>query len=307
MKENKVLKIKGAILDKNQLKSHLEKTASSHNLTNKSNKYTYPVPQMLENFKVIQHVYMLLNQHLKLGISIHPAGEWLLDNLYIIEETVKQIEKELTLKKYTNFLGLANGPYKGFARIYVLASEIVAYTDNKIERKYLEEYLESYQTKKTLSMEEIWNIGIFLQIAIIENIREVCEKIYSSQIQKYKAENIVERLIENKDKRELIFKNNWLKVTEKNISNDDYYPFVEYMSYILKRYGKKGNSFLNALEQTIELKGMTVSDVINKEHFDIAVKKVSIGNSITSIKKIQRINFLEIFEKINGKNATEIK
>ena len=217
LKENKVLKIKGAILDKNQLKSHLEKTASSHNLTNKSNKYTYPVPQMLENFKVIQHVYMLLNQHLKLGISIHPAGEWLLDNLYIIEETVKQIEKELTLKKYTNFLGLANGPYKGFARIYVLASEIVAYTDNKIERKYLEEYLESYQTKKTLSMEEIWNIGIFLQIAIIENIREVCEKIYSSQIQKYKAENIVERLIENKDKRELIFKNNWLKVTEKNI------------------------------------------------------------------------------------------
>ena len=30
------------------------------------------------------------------------------------------------------------------------------------------------------------------------------------------------------------------------------------------------------------------------------MKRVSIGNCITSIKKIQRINFLEIFEKING-------
>ena len=51
-------------------------------------------------------------------------------------------------------------------------------------------------------MEEIWNIGIFLEIAIIENIRKVCEKIYISQIEKYKAESIVERLVENKPKQE---------------------------------------------------------------------------------------------------------
>ena len=253
---------------------------------------------MLENYKIIEQVYNLLNEHLKLGISIHPAGEWLLDNIYIIEQTVKLIQKELTLKKYKNFVGIANGQYKGFARIYVLAAEIVAYTDNKIEKNELENYLRSYQTKKSLSMEEIWNIGIFLQIAIIENIREICEKIYSSQMQKYKAENIVERLIENKPKNDLIFKNNEKK--ERLKIQDIRYPFIEYMSYILKRYGKKGYSYLKALEEDVEMTGTTVSEVIKKEHFDIAVRKVSIGNSIISIKKIQRINFLEIFEKVNG-------
>lgn len=300
LKINKVLKINGTLLDNSQLEKHLQKIASNHNLSNKSQKDTYPVPQMLENFKTIEQVYNLLNEHLKLGISIHPAGEWLLDNLYIIEETVKQIEKELTLKKYINFVGVANGPYKGFARIYVLASEIVAYTDNKIERKDLEDYLASYQTKKTLSMEEIWNIGIFLQIAIIENIREICEKIYSCQIQKYKAESIAERLVENKAKAEQNFKINQIKKLEKDVFKDMKYPFIEHMSYILKRYGKKGYSYLRALEEVVEMAGNTVSEVIKKEHFDIAVRKVSIGNSITSIKKIQRINFLEIFEKING-------
>ena len=300
MKTNKILKINGTPLDKYQLEKYLEKIASNHNLVGKSQKNTYPVPHMLESFKVIQDVYNLLNEHLKLGISIHPAGEWLLDNLYVIEECVKQIEKELTLKKYTSFLGIANGPYKGFARIYVLASEIAAYTDNRIERKDLESYLASYQTKKTLSMEEIWNIGIFLEIAIIENIREVCEKIYISQMEKYKAENIVERLVENKNKQEQVFKNNNIKKIEKNVLNDMQYSFVEYMSYILKRYGKKGYSYLKALEEIVELTGTNVSEIIKKEHFDIAVRKVSIGNSITSIKKIQRINFLEIFEKING-------
>ena len=300
MRTKRILKINGTPLDKTQLEKHLQKIASSHNLVGKSTKQTYPVPHLLESFEVIQNVYNLLNEHLKLGIGIHPAGEWLLDNLYAVEESVKEIEKELTLKKYTSFLGIANGQYKGFARIYVLASEIVAYTDNKIERKDLEDYLASYQTKKTLSMEEIWNIGIFLKIAIIENIREVCEKIFISQMEKYKAENIVERLVESKSKQDQIFKNYGLKKIKKNMLNDMGYSFVEYMSYILKRYGKKGYSYLKSLEEVVELTGTTVSEIIKKEHFDIAVRKVSIGNSITSIKRIQRINFLEIFEKING-------
>lgn len=113
MKENKKLKITGTILEKSQLQNYLEKIASSHNITSKSKKETYPIPGVLENFTKIKEVYNLLNEHLKLGINIHPAGEWLLDNFYIIEEVVKQIQKDLTLNKYINFVGIANGEYKG--------------------------------------------------------------------------------------------------------------------------------------------------------------------------------------------------
>ena len=301
MKEYRKLKINGTMLEKSQLDKHLEKIASTHNLSPKSEKNTYPIPNLIKDFEYIKEVYKLLNEHLKLEITIHPAGEWLLDNFYIIEETVKQIQNELSIKKYTNFVGIQSGEYKGFARIYVLAEEIVAYTDCKIEKENLEEYLKSYQEKRTLSMDEIWNIGIFLEIGIIQKIRDVCEKIANSQMQKYKVEDIAERLIENKDKSKYIYKqknNNYQKNMLQNI--DMKYPFIEYMSYTLKRYGKKGIGYLNILEDIVEKQGTTVSDVIQKEHFNIAIQKVLIGNSITSIKKIQRINFLEIFEKING-------
>ena len=299
MKEIKRLKINGTMLEKAQLDRHLEKIASTHNITSKSDKSTYPIPMLLEDYEVIKKVYNLLNEHLKLEISIHPAGEWLLDNFYIIEETVRQIQKELTLKKYKNFVGIQTGEYKGFARIYVLAEEIVAYTENKIEKENLEEYLKSYQEKKTLSMDEIWNIGIFLQIAIIQNIRSICERIASAQLQKYKVENIVERLVENKTKKEQKYKE-IISKTKKEVIEDMKYPFIEYMAYTLKRYGKKGIGYLNVLEETVEKLGTSVSEIISKEHFEIAIQKVLMGNSITSIKKIQRINFLEIFEKING-------
>ena len=300
MRNYQKLNIEGAILDEEQLKKHLEKIAMQHTLKAKSNKNTYPVPQLLENYIKIKNVYNLLNEHIKLGINIHPAGEWILDNFYIIEETVRQIEKEITIKKYTNFVGIQNGKYAGFARIYVLATEIVAYTDNKINGETLEKYLQAYQTKKTLNMEEIWNIGMFLQIAIINNIAEICEKIYSSQIQKYKVRSIIERLVEKKEKNELKYN----QITGTKLRDYEFksmrYPFIEYMSYSLKKYGKKAYGYLNILEEEVEKIGTTVPEAIQREHFDTAIRKITMANCITSIKKIQRINFLEIFEKING-------
>ncbi len=300
MKEYRVLNINGAVLNKNQLENYLQKVASSHILKNKSDKNTYPIPRVKENYEFINMVYILLNEHLKSNIPIHPAGEWILDNFYIIEKTVKTIIRDLSLKKYENFLGISNGNYKGFARIYVLASEIIAYTDSKIDGDILSNLLKSYQNKNTLSMDEIWNIGLFLQIALIEKIRGLCEKIYSSQMQKYKAENIIERLVENKKPDVLKYKNLPSYKTKILGYGEMKYPFIEYMSYRLKSYGKQSYSFLKILENQVEMMGTNITEVIKKEHFDIAVKKVSMGNSITSINTILRINFLEIFEEING-------
>ena len=102
------LEIEGALLNKQELYNYLEKTASSHSVKQKSDKETYPIPRMKENYEIIKSVYNLLNEDVKIKIGIHPAGEWLLDNFYVIEEITKSIEKEMTLKKYTNFVGISN-------------------------------------------------------------------------------------------------------------------------------------------------------------------------------------------------------
>ncbi len=40
--------------------------------------------------------------------------------------------------------------------------------------------------------------------------------------------------------------------------------------------------------------------MIRKEHFDIALKKVSMANAILSIKELLRMDFMQIFQNING-------
>ena len=61
------LNIKGAVLDKNQLENYLEKLAIEHTLTNQSDKKTYPIPRVEDNYKAILKTYELLNNQLKLG------------------------------------------------------------------------------------------------------------------------------------------------------------------------------------------------------------------------------------------------
>ena len=80
MSNYRKLSIEGALLNKQELYSYLEKTSASHVIASKSDRNTYPIPRMMENYIVIKEVYNLLNENIKEGLTIHPAGEWLLDN-----------------------------------------------------------------------------------------------------------------------------------------------------------------------------------------------------------------------------------
>ena len=57
------------------------------------------------------------------------------------------------------------------------------------------------------------------------------------------------------------------------------YPFIEYMSYTLKRYGKKGYRYLKVLEEVVEKLGTTVSDVIKRNILILLLKKFLMGNT----------------------------
>ena len=299
MRYYKNLNIKGAILDKYALGKYIEKVAESHNVITKSSKRTYPIPGMKDNFNFIYQTYKLLNEHLKLGISIHSAGEWILDNFYLIEETVKNLEKEIKISDYKKLNGIGDGKYEGYSRVYVLASEIVGYTDSKLDSDIIKYAVDSYQKKKLLTTEELMMLPSFIKISLIESISECCEKIYVSQIQKYKVEDICARIIDQKE--ELQFKKNRFKINVKN--KFDYSDlkdsFIEYMSYKLKRKGRVGNPYLEVLNEQVEYTGTTVSEIIRKEHFHIATIKNSLGNSVISIKNVNRINFKELFENLN--------
>lgn len=280
-----ILYAKEKVLDKEDLKVHLAKLASDNIVKTRSDINTYPIPRLNENIEYISLIADLLREHIKIGIPIHPAGEWILDNFYIIEKAAKTVKKDLTKNKYVRLPGIEEN---GFARIYVIANEIICNTDGKLTQNDLTEYLNGYQTQKKLMMEEIWLVGLFLQITIIEKIRHICERIFISQTQKFKVEDIIERIIEDENKT---------KIKMPNVGES--YPFIEHMSFRLKSYGKDGEPYLKALENEVEKTGTTVSEIIAREHFNIAMRKLSMTNSINSLRNISKMNLSVVFRQTN--------
>ena len=55
--EYKYLNIKGTVLDNYQLQNYMEQIASNHEVKAKSDKWTYPIPRLKDNFRFIEKTY----------------------------------------------------------------------------------------------------------------------------------------------------------------------------------------------------------------------------------------------------------
>ena len=92
----------------------------------------------------------------------------ILDNLYIIEESIKNICKELTLKKYINFLGIAISSKLGKAvkRNYI----------KRIIREVYRNTEEQIKTGNTIVF--LWKKNAEIKQACYENVKKDIEKIF---------------------------------------------------------------------------------------------------------------------------------
>ncbi len=65
MRNIKFLNIKGIVLDRENLKQFMEKTAANYGVKKYSNVNTYPIERIDENYLFIEKTYNLLNEHIK--------------------------------------------------------------------------------------------------------------------------------------------------------------------------------------------------------------------------------------------------
>lgn len=272
------------------MENFAKKLAINHNVSNSSNKKKYPLNKLKEDYAIVSKAFDILSESVAKNVSVPPAGEWLLDNFYIIEERYNSVLNELSLEKYLKLPSV-----NGTCRIEILAKEIVEFTDGNITEEIIENFINAYQSKRALSMEEIFEFPVMLEIRLIEHIRKVCDKIIISQLEKFKVESLIERVIFNKEASKQKFCN------YKNINlNGEIMSYVEYMIYSLKKLGQEGTKYIEILEDEIIKAGMTSNEIIKIEHYDMATRRISMSNSILSIKNISRFNWTIIFENINN-------
>lgn len=294
--DRQLIKIKDAELTCDELQEHAREIAYDHNVLKKPDIFNWPVPRMNENYKYIVSVYKTLNEDVQKGIPTTPAAEWLLDNFYIIEEQVKAVRRDLSKDLYLRLPAISCGSLKGYARIYALALELVSHTDGRIDENVLINYINAYQSSNILTGREIWALAVMIKIAIIENIKYLCEKVMKSQNQRRKVEQIFTSFDRGKKDTSGLINNIHSYLNGRSYVDS---TFIEHLSYKLRKKGKNYAHITTHIDEILSKRGTSIDEISHKEHKEQTQRKGSFGNCIVSLKFISTTDWIEIFETLS--------
>ncbi|RPH48276.1 MAG: cyclic beta 1-2 glucan synthetase, partial [Desulfobacteraceae bacterium] len=254
--------------------------------------------RLAENEDVLLDVRDLLIEVVKKNFRITPAGEWLLDNFYLIEEQIRTA-KRLLPKGYARELpNLKNGPSKGLPRVYDIAQETISHCDGRVDPENLSSFVAAYQTVTPLRLGELWAIPIMLRLALIENLRRVAARIAINRIDRNKAEYWADKITEKagKDPKSLI-----LMIADMARSNP---PMVSsFVAELARRLQGQGAALaltLTWIEQQLSASYLTIDQLVQSENHQQAADQLSISNSIGSLRFLSAMDWRQFVDTMSA-------
>ena len=250
--------------------------------------------RLADNEKVLLEVHDLLTEAVRDNRRIIPAGEWLLDNFYLIQEQIRTGKKHLP-KSYNEDLPLlTNGQSTELPRVYDIAVEILSHSDAQVDVNNLQHFLEAYQSVSSLNLGELWAIPIMLRLALIENLRRLTAQIAIDRINQNLADYWADQMTDTaeKDPKSLI-----LIIADMARSSP---PMASsFVAELARRLQGKGAALalpLTWIEQRLAETGQTINELINSEIQKQAADQVSMSNSINSLRFLGNTDWREFVE-----------
>src|SRR3989442_9356440 len=291
------LPLRSELFSADQMKEHGKTLAGSHKLSTKRD--TNPLlARLAENENVLTGVYGLLTGAVAASLRIAPAGEWLLDNFYLIEEQIRTAKQHLP-KSYSRELPrLMNGPSAGLPGVYDIALETISHGDGRLDMGGLGSFVASYQTVTTLKVGELWAIPTMLRLALIENLRRVGATMASGRIDRNRADYWADQITEiaEKDPKSLIMVVADMTRSSPSLSSS----FVAEFARRLQGQGSALALPLTWIEQRLSESGLTIKTLVQSENQQQAADQVSISNSIGSLRFLGSTNWRTFVESMSA-------
>jgi len=100
-------------------------------------------------------------------LPVSRAGEWMLDNYYILKQTFRQIKEDLPASYLNQLPRLEETELKGHTRIFALAWEWIGYSQSQIDLTQAATFVQNYQQVTPLKIGELWAMPIMLRIGFL--------------------------------------------------------------------------------------------------------------------------------------------
>jgi cyclic beta-1,2-glucan synthetase len=290
------LPLRSELFSTAQMEHHGKALAAAHTLSSGHTREQL-LTRLSENEGVLHEVCDLLTEAVKGDRRITPAGEWLLDNFYLMEEQIRTAKRHLP-KEYSRGLPcLEKGPSTGLPRVYDIALEMISHCDGRVDTESLSSFVAAYQTVTVLQLGELWSIPIMLRLALIENLRRIATRIAARRIDRnhadYWADQITETAVKNP--KDLI-----LVIADMARSKP---PMVSsFVAEITRRLKGQGHALalpLTWIEQLLSESSLTIEQLVQSENQQQSADQLSISNSIGSLRFLGAMDWRKFVEAMS--------
>ena len=251
-----------------------------------------------DNERTLFEASTLLTNAVAGARRIAPAGEWLLDNFYLIEEQIR-MARRLLPEGYSRELPRLDGggATAGRPRVYDIALEAVAHGDGRVDAESLGRFVAAYQTITPLKLGELWAIPIMLRLAVIENLRRVSVGVAAGLVERGLADSWADRMTDavETDPESLILVVADMVRSEPPMSG----AFVAELARRLQGRGPALASPLTWVEQRLAQSGQTIAGLVQSENQQQAADQLSISNSIGSLRVLGAMDWRDFVESLS--------
>jgi cyclic beta-1,2-glucan synthetase len=288
--------LRSELFSSDQMQQHGKTLAGLHKL---STGYAPDrlLARLAENESLLTGTRGLLMKAITTDRRITPAGDWLLDNFYLIEEQIRTARRHLPKGYSRDLPRLLDGLSAGFPRVYDIALETISHSDGRIDPQSLSRFVAAYQTVTVLKLGELWAIPIMLRLALIENLRRVGARIAADRLDRNQADYWADRITEvaGRDPKSLI-----LVIADMARSNPQLKSaFVAEFARRLQGQGPALAMPLTWIEQRLSERSLTIDHLVQSENQQQAADQVSMSNSIGSLRFLGTMDWREFVETMS--------
>jgi cellobiose phosphorylase len=159
-----------------QLERHARELSAWHRVDSHGGRNLL-LARLVDNQEVLERTQRLLRRAAEQRLSVPPAGEWLLDNFYLLEEQIRTVRLHLPRRYSRELPRLRHGPHARLPRVYALALELISHLDGKLDEDSLVRFVAAYQEGAELTLGELWAVPIMLRLALVENLRRIAARL----------------------------------------------------------------------------------------------------------------------------------
>ena len=246
-----------------------------------------------DNSAKIIEIYRITNDAQAAGEAITPAAQWLLDNHYLIEESIAQVRQNLPAHFYRELPTMKTATGRPVPRVLALAWEYVAHTDSTVSAEMLRTVVEGYQSEKPLRIGELWALPAMLRFVLTENLRRLALRVNRSRQMRLVANAVADQVLATEDDaaRERILSGYTRQALDPT--------FATQLLYRLRDGSQNADKALEWLENELERNGTNAEEFIIAEHQSLSSGNVTMGNIVRGLRLINDIDWSVWFESVS--------